>query len=341
MTVATDLSRPGQSKGTGDENVLFLKLFAGEVLSAFQNMTTALQRTKVKDVKSGKSAQFPATWKATPKYHVAGQNLITNASNYLSDIQSMEKEIFVDNPLIASTLVPEIDELKNHWDERSEYVNALAESLAQQADKNVLGTLFAAANAAANFSGGFAGHVSTISGGAGGWDAANVSGSNVTKVVDEFFVQAALFDKAAVPSENRYAALRPETYYDILAFADDLVDKDFNSAGNADRSAGTVRRVAGFELVKTANLPAASDEAAATGEKNDPFGAGKGYTSALNAEHVVTLWHPSAVGTVRLMGIEMETDYKSEYQATLLLAKYAMGHNILRPEAAGRIITSA
>jgi hypothetical protein len=51
--------------------------------------------------------------------------------------------------------------------------------------------------------------------------------------------------------------------------------------------------------------------------------------------------HESAVGTVKLMDLSMEGEYKIEYQGTLLVAKYAVGHGILRPESAVEIQAAA
>jgi hypothetical protein len=46
------------------------------------------------------------------------------------------------------------------------------------------------------------------------------------------------------------------------------------------------------------------------------------------------MMHPSAVGTVKLMDLGMEGEYQINKQGTLMVAKYAVGHGILRPEAA-------
>jgi hypothetical protein len=50
--------------------------------------------------------------------------------------------------------------------------------------------------------------------------------------------------------------------------------------------------------------------------------------------------HPSAVGTVKLMDLAFETQYDIRRQGTLMVAKYAAGHGVLRPEAAVRVKTS-
>jgi hypothetical protein len=77
---------------------------------------------------------------------------------------------------------------------------------------------------------------------------------------------------------------------------------------------------------------------------NNPFddadggSGGKGYLDAgLNTLKLVA-GHKSAIGTVKLMDLAVESEYSMSKQATLMLAKYAMGHGILRPEAAVSVI---
>lgn len=43
------------------DTALFLKVFSGEVLKAFKEVNVALERSMVRTISSGKSAQFPAT----------------------------------------------------------------------------------------------------------------------------------------------------------------------------------------------------------------------------------------------------------------------------------------
>ena len=41
-----------------------------------------------------------------------------------------------------------------------------------------------------------------------------------------------------------------------------------------------------------------------------------------------------AIGTVKLLDLATESEYQIERQGTLFVAKYAMGHGVLRPECA-------
>ena len=45
-----------------------------------------------------------------------------------------------------------------------------------------------------------------------------------------------------------------------------------------------------------------------------------------------------AVATAKLMDMSVESEYQVNRQGTLMVAKYAMGHNILRPACAVALI---
>ncbi len=55
----TDMTptRPGQANGSGAADALFLKLFAGETLTAFAEATKSLDKHVVRTISGGKSAQ--------------------------------------------------------------------------------------------------------------------------------------------------------------------------------------------------------------------------------------------------------------------------------------------
>ena len=148
MVVST-ITRPGQTNGTGDANSLFLRIFAGEVLTEFhrQNKFMPLHRTRT--LANGKSATFPVTGTATAKYHSVGESVFgtdnSQSSTYLSNIKVKEREIFVDDPMISGVFVPSIDELKNHWDHRSVFVREIATALSEKADNNIIRTILASA----------------------------------------------------------------------------------------------------------------------------------------------------------------------------------------------------
>lgn len=51
---ATSISDPGQVLGTGDRRALFMKVFAGEVLTAFTQSSIMMNKHIVRTISSGK-----------------------------------------------------------------------------------------------------------------------------------------------------------------------------------------------------------------------------------------------------------------------------------------------
>ena len=96
-------------------------------------------------------------------------------------------------------------------------------------------------------------------------------------------------------------------------------------------------KVAGLTIVSTNNMPSdtTNDSAVADdGANNDPQASGGiGYNANwTNVEGLV--WHKSACGTVKMADIQVMSEYQVERLANLMVARYAMGHNYLRPECA-------
>jgi len=45
-----------------------------------------------------------------------------------------------------------------------------------------------------------------------------------------------------------------------------------------------------------------------------------------------------AIGTVKLLDLATESEYQIQRQGTLFVAKYAMGHGVLRPECSVKVL---
>ncbi|MBU4566999.1 MAG: hypothetical protein KKE29_19960 [Proteobacteria bacterium] len=320
MTNAT-LSRVGVIDTTTDgswaqDNALFLKVFAGEVLTAFDETNVMLPLHRVRQITSGKSAQFPVMWKADAHYHVPGEPILGN-----SQIKHGEKTINIDDLLIADAVIYSLDELKNHYEVRAEYSKQLGAALARTMDKNTLQVALLAARASANVTGGF-----------GGTQITNASAKTDGEVLAGLIFQAAqTFDEQDIPATDRHCVLKP-AQYSLLAQTTKLLNKDWGGAGvYAD---GSIYRVAGIPLTKSNNLP--SSLISATTGANNTYNGDFSNTAA-------AVFHRDAIGTVKLQNLVTEMtsgDFAVMYQATLLVAKMAVGHGILRPECAVEIATA-
>jgi hypothetical protein len=298
-----------QVNGAGDQRALFLKVYGGEVLTAFTKATVALERTQVRSISQGKSAQFPATWRNTAAYHTPGTEITGNT------ILSNEIVISIDDLLISSVYIPIIDEAMTHFDYRSEYSFQSGNALAQQLDKNILQVGVLAARAAA-----------TITGGDGGSSLINASyKTDSSTLAGGLFEAAQVLDEKSVPSDSRYAFMLPAQYYRL---AQNTTAINTLYGGSGAYSDGSIVRIAGIELVKCLNLPST----------NVTTGPAAYQVNATNTAALIM--QKSAVGTVKLIDIATEMMYDMRRQATLVVAKTAVGHGILRPQAAVELKTA-
>ena len=298
-----NVSFQGQNNGAGATDATFLKVYAGEVAATFQTQSKFLDKHKIRTIQFGKSATFPVVGQNSASYHTAGNEITGNS------VLQGERVITIDDLLISSVFTSNIDEAKNHYDYRGQMTGEAAFALANQFDMNVARVGVLAARAAATLTGGFGGSALTN---------ANFS-TDSAALAKGIFDAAQALDEKNVPETGRYIFLRPAEY-NLLAQNVNLINQWYGGQGAI--SEGTILKVAGVQVVKTNNLPktvVATGPAAYQGDFTNTVGL---------------VMHESAVGTVKLLDIATEMDYDIRRQGTLIVAKYAMGHGILRPECA-------
>ena len=72
--------RSGMVNAANNSRALFLKLYAGEVMTAFQTKNIMMNYTRTRNIKKGKTAQFIMTGKhRTAGYHTPGNEIIPAA----------------------------------------------------------------------------------------------------------------------------------------------------------------------------------------------------------------------------------------------------------------------
>ena len=121
----------GQINGAGNDRALFLKQFAGEILSVMPETQNTLGMTYKKVLRGAKSYQFPYLGKLTPKYHTPGVQLTGQPTG------QNEKVIALDSLIVVDRFVAKVDDLMKHYDERSEYASQMAQALATLKDNHV------------------------------------------------------------------------------------------------------------------------------------------------------------------------------------------------------------
>jgi hypothetical protein len=306
------------SGGTRDD-ALFLKVFAGEVITSFDRTSRTAGADMTRSISSGKSATFPVLGRIAAEYHAVGTEITG------SDVNANEKVITINDLLISSVFVSNIEEAKSHWDVRNAYSLEMGRALAFQKDKHILQTIGQASLASASVTGGDATTNITNTGIASSTDA-----TAANAMIDAIFAAAKELDANYVPSEGRKCFMRLEEYYK-LANATNAVNVDFS--GNGSIAEGKVHKIAGIELVPVPHFVSANITTALPDAGSATNGGSK--PQAVNLSNFVALVsHPSAVGTVKLMDLAVEKEYDIRRQGTLMVAKYSMGHGVLRPEAA-------
>jgi hypothetical protein len=296
----------------------------------------------IRTIQNGKSAQFPVTGVATANYHTPGQNIADSGNSYLSDIKKTEKVINIDSVLLASTFLANIDDVMNHYDIRSVYANELGNVLANRFDTAVLKTFIAAARDSANLSqtAKTGGQLDVSASGGTADSTETVTGA---QLIATLFTAAQKLDENDVSEDGRFCVLSPENYYKLITggatnhqitVANSAVNRDIGGEGSI--ATGTIPQIAGISILKSNHIPTTDLSSTATGDgasNNDVFGgSGAGYNGDFS-DTVGIVAHSSAVGTVKLLDLATESEYQIERQGTLFVAKYAMGHGVLRPES--------
>lgn len=306
------LSRPGQANNAGETDALFLKVFSGEVLTAFEETNIMKDLHRMRTISSGKSASFPVMGKAAARYHAPGTPILG-----ASQIAHGERVISIDDLLIADVSIYDLDDAKSHYDVRQEYSRQLGFALAREFDKKTMRVGVLAARAS--------GVVSDEPGGSVLKCGATVA-TDGEALADAIFNCAQIWDEKDVLEWERAVIVRPAQYY-LLAQTTKVINRDWGGAGvYAD---GTVLKVAGIQILKSNNVPSTKIESATSGEKNAYYGD---FTDT-----VALALQREGVGTVKLKDLSVQQsghDFNVMYQSTLMVAKYAMGHGILRPACA-------
>ena len=269
----------------------------------------------------------PITGTVGAHYHTVGNEIVGQATN------QNERVITIDGLLIADVFLADIDEAMSHFEVRSTYSAEMGRKLSNVMDMNIMKELALGARAAA-----------TITGGVGGTQIKNdkfklaVGGAatvaeKAAALAAGIFAGAQALDEADAPDEGRYCVLRPAEYY-ALVQNKDAINKDWG--GDGMYSDGTIWRMAGISILKANTVPKLDSSLGFY----DPLG-GTAWAAnpEYNAYHIADcgqtvglIWTPEAVGTVKLMDLSLQSEWDIRRQGTLMVARYAVGHDYLRPE---------
>lgn len=307
------VSRLGQVDLAGDAKAIFLKVFAGEVLTAFETMVIMKEKTRQRTISSGKSASFPATFQASGGYHTPGAEILGNP------IAHNEVIIAIDDLLLSDVFIANIDEAMNHYDVRGPYSTEMGRFLAKQYDANVARNVVRAARGGALFTGD-----------TGGSQIVDADGrTSATSLAGSIWAAKQALEERDVPVDTMTveATFKPAQWYLLAQEPTLILNRDVD--GDGSYSKGQFSMIGGVQVSKSNNLPWAVDDSANTALPTD-------YRIDMT-NTVGTVFVESAAATVQLMGLAMESEYDIRRQGTLMVGKYAVGHGPLRNKSAVEI----
>ncbi len=300
--MAYTLDRPMLQEGGSDNLALGLKVFSGEVLQQFRETNVMRPLITTRTIPYGKVASFPVLGKAKAFVHSPGTNILgdgvtapsstapSTASAITQKFSHNERLIYVDQKLIAPTLIPDIEEMINHYELRSRYAGELGAAVSYVYDKaailsGIVGARILAANA--QLVSGEPG------GGLGGGGGSIAVGTTPTgdAIIAALYSAAQRFDEIDIPKTGRRCLLPPQAIYALIrdpsiyamlqtgataaqvqrvtAFSTNIATQTGTSNAGLEMNGGSlplmygaasfvngsVGRILGFDIISTNHLP--------------------------------------------------------------------------------------
>ena len=352
------LTRPGQANSTGDARALYLKLFSGEMFKGFEYNAIARDLVMKRTLTNGKSMQFIYTGRTKAEYHTPGNAILGNSDGAPP---VAEKTVTVDDLLISSAFVYDLDETLAHYDLRSEISRKIGYALAEKYDRLIFRALTRGARAASPISmtnfvepGGTQVRVGTTTNASDAYSA--------TALVNAFFDAAAAMDEKGVSSEGRVGVLNPRQYYALIQEVGNngLINRD--EQGTARQKGQGIVEIAGIKIFKSMNIPFFSQYGTkfGTGSATNPGTTDPGNTGSFVSPAVedaaadVTginneygeetefanscglIFQKEGAACVEAIGPQVQVtsgDVSVIYQGDVILGRLAMGADYLNPAA--------
>ena len=357
------LTQLGQSNLSGDTRALYLKLFSGEMFKGFQRNTIARDLIMKRTLKNGKSLQFIYTGRTKSEFHTPGNSILGDSNNAPP---VAEKTITIDDLLISSAFVYELDEVLAHYDLRSEISRKIGYALAEKYDRLAFRAVARGARQASPVSatgyvepGGTQIRVGSTTNDSDAFNSANL--------VAAFYDAAAALDEKGVSSDGRVAVLNPRQYYELIQAvgSNGLVNRD--AQGSALQSGQGIIEIAGIKIYKSMNIPFLGKYGTAYGGttgQTSPGNTGSfvgesledastaqtginndyGTAAEVGTKSCGLIFQKEAAGMVEAIGPQVQVtsgDVSVVYQGDVMLGRLACGADYLNPAAAVELYVGA
>jgi len=365
-TLTTALTRPGQSNSTGDARALYLKLFSGEMFKGFQHNAIARDLVMKRTLTNGKSLQFVYTGHTKAEYHVPGNSILGNSDGAPP---VAEKTITIDDLLISSAFVYELDETLAHYELRGEISKKIGYALAQKYDRLIFRQIAKGARQASPIT--KSGFVEP--GGTQIRVGTNNQASDAyvpASLIAAFYDAAAALDEKGVSQEGRVAVLNPRQYYELIqgVGSNGLINRD--AQGTALQGGQGIIEIAGIKIYKSMNIPffgsygtkygsasatnpgvtspgnvgsfvgeTAEDARASVTGINGNYGNSSDFANSCGL-----IFQKEGAGVVESIGPQVQItsgDVSVVYQGDVILGRLAMGADFLNPAACVELIAGA
>ena len=353
----------GASSTTAEKRALYLKLFSGEMFKGFQHNAIARDLVMKRTLKNGKSLQFIYTGRTTAEFHTAGKSILGNDE---SAPPISEKTITVDDLLISSAFVYELDETLAHYDLRGEISRKIGYALAEKYDRLIFRAISRGARKTSPVSmtdfeepGGSQIRVGSGTDESDAYDSGNL--------VNAFYDAAAALDEKGISGDGRVAVLNPRQYYSLIqgVNSNGLINRD--AQGSALQSGQGIIEIAGIKIYKSMNIPFLGNYGTKFGGTTGETSPGNlgdfiaqtdatkpgGFEDASDAEAGINndygtdtefggvscglIFQKEAAGVVEAIGPQVQVtsgDISVVYQGDVILGRLAMGADYLNPAAA-------
>ena len=361
----TFLGRINTATNATNNRDLYLKLFSGEMFTGFQRETIARDLVMKRTLTNGKSLQFIYTGRTSAEYHTPGNSILGNSDK---TPPVAEKTITVDDLLISSAFVYELDETLAHYELRGEISKKIGYALAQKYDRLIFRAIAKGARQASPVSlSGFVepgGTQIQVGGGSNADDALNS-----THLINAFYDAAAALDDKGFSDEGRVAVLNPRQYYALIQNVETNGLINRNVRGDALQSANGIIEIAGITIYKSMNTPffskygtkyapssgasaatdldtvdpgntgsfVSEDIETATAVTGNNYGPRQNYGAASNFANTCGLiFQREAAGVVETIGPQVQVtsgDVSVVYQGDVILGRMAMGADYVNPAA--------
>ena len=362
-TNPAQLTQLGQANLANDTRALYLKLFSGEMFKGFQHNTIARDLIMRRTLKNGKSLQFIYTGRTKSEFHTPGNSILGDTNNAPP---VAEKTITIDDLLISSAFVYELDEVLAHYDLRSEISRKIGYALAEKYDRLAFRAIARGARQASPVSatnyvepGGTQIRVGSTTNDSDAYNSANL--------VSAFYDAAASLDEKGVSSDGRVAVLNPRQYYELIQAvgSNGLVNRD--TQGTALQSGQGIIEIAGIKVYKSMNIPFLGKYGTAYGGTTgvtDPGNTGSfvgetledasGASTGINNDYGTAaevgskscglIFQKEAAGMVEAIGPQVQVtsgDVSVIYQGDVMLGRLACGADYLNPAASVELYVGA